>query len=168
LTGKEYFRDIKEELLKGRHRHRKGVNILGAFGYVRRRQTAIDEINEALQFLGLETYPPINAEMPLTAPRIRFYLATNGTSSEERAVSIPQVAPTMEDDDFQDDNIGGDGVQPAVVSSFKVAELAAAQNGAECIGASETIQKAYTIMSLKKYSQLVVADSARPLATAIK
>ncbi len=37
MSGREYLEAIKEQLDLGRHQHRMGENILGAFGYVRRR-----------------------------------------------------------------------------------------------------------------------------------
>ena len=53
MSGREYLEAIKEQLDLGRHQHRMGENILGAFGYVRRRATALAEINATLQDIGL-------------------------------------------------------------------------------------------------------------------
>lgn len=168
MTGHDYLLSIKEQLTRGRHQHKMGVNILDAFGYARRRKTAIDVINEELRSLGLETSPPIDIDMPLTVPRIRFSLVS--TPYSEESVSVPNepaLSVSGKDEDVEEET-EETAVESSFVPSFRVAELAAAEREVECISASETIQKAYTVMSLKKYSQLVVADGPRPLTTAIK
>ena len=43
MTGREYLEAIRIELESGRHQHRMGENLLRAFGYIRRRATAIEE-----------------------------------------------------------------------------------------------------------------------------
>ena len=65
---------IRAELVMKRHQHRMGENVLRAFGYVRRRATAIEEINASLTELGLVANPSISTDMPLKTPRIRFSL----------------------------------------------------------------------------------------------
>ena len=77
MPGQEYLEDIRAKLESGRHQHRMGENLLRAFGYVRRRATAIEEINATLEKLGLAADPPVNSEMPLRSPRIRFSLSLN-------------------------------------------------------------------------------------------
>ena len=57
MTGQEYLEDIRGNLESGRHQHRMGENLLRAFGYVRRRATAIEEINATLEELGLLADP---------------------------------------------------------------------------------------------------------------
>ena len=76
MTGREYLEDIRANLKKGRNQHRMGSSILGAFGYVRRRITAIEEIRATLDELGLIANPPIDSKMPFRAPRIIFSLRT--------------------------------------------------------------------------------------------
>ena len=53
MTGREYLEAIRTNLESGRNQHRMGQNILNAFGYVRRRATAIEHINAKLDELGL-------------------------------------------------------------------------------------------------------------------
>ena len=82
MDGREYLKDIRANLEAGRNQWRMGENVLGAFGYVRRRKTAIDDINATLEELGLVTSPLLSSEMPLRSPRIRFTLKeTNGTAT---------------------------------------------------------------------------------------
>ena len=73
MTGQEYLEEIRTKLESGSRQNRKGQNLLGAFGYVRRRKTVIREINETLEYLGLVADPPITTEMPLEG-RIKFSL----------------------------------------------------------------------------------------------
>lgn len=160
MSGMEYLSAIKAELEAGRHQHRMGENILGAFGYIRRRQTAIDEINDALTELGLKATPPITQEMPLRTPRIRFSLDDlgNGTSH-----GIEVEEPEAEDS-------SGDGDTPSevLISSFRIAELDAVGSPVECIPPDSTIAQACTRMALNKYSQLVVANGSTPRQQDIK
>ena len=72
LSGRSYLEEIKTELEEGRRQWRAGANLLAAFGYVRRRKTAVDAINKDLEDLGLVCAPPIDVDMPLDTPRIRF------------------------------------------------------------------------------------------------
>ena len=166
MTGREYLENIKTELGAGRYQHRMGENVLRAFGYVRRRATAIGEINETLDSLGLMADPPVSSDMPLRVPRIRFRLKTaNGTGQPEAGDTLDDTlgqnefasSPEDEDDD-------SDPPEPA----FSVSELASAKTEVGCVSGNASIQTAYTIMLLKNYSQLVVADSATPLQQAIK
>ena len=65
MTGREYLENIKTELEAGRYQHRMGENVLRAFGYVRRRATAINEVRETMERVGLVAVPPISSDMPL-------------------------------------------------------------------------------------------------------
>ena len=163
MDGREYMEDIRTNLESGRNQWRMGENVLGAFGYVRRRKTAIDEINATIEDLGLVANPPVSSEMPLRSPRIRFSLrAANGTVTPA-TVNGPDMsasdAPAQDDvdDDFSPP-------EPA----FSVSELASANRAVKCVSPSGQIQEAYTEMLLGKYSQLVVASSATPRQQDIK
>ena len=68
MTGQEYLDVIRRSLESGRRQHRMGQNVLRAFGYVRRRSTAISQINKTLNELGLTADPPIDSNMPLRNP----------------------------------------------------------------------------------------------------
>jgi CBS domain-containing protein len=171
MTGREYLEDIRAKLDSGRHQSRMGENVLRAFGYVRRRATAIEEINATLKQLGLVAYPPVSSDMPLKAPRIRFSLQTaNGTELPETELPETDEAPDtsvhsgfaspLEEADDNDSSLP----EPA----FSVSELASANTDVECVSPSASIQTAYTTMLLRKFSQLVVADHATPMQQDIK
>ena len=162
MTGREYLENIRAELGLGRHQHRMGENVLRAFGYVRRRATAIDEINATLASLGLAADPPVNSEMPLRAPRIRFSLR----AARPEAVDGPDTldsngldAPSQDADDNDSDL-----PEPA----FSISELESANILVECVTPGALIQEAYTTMVRYKYSQLVVASHTKPRQQDIK
>ena len=54
------------------------------------------------------------------------------------------------------------------IPTFKVGDLDAADKPVKCIRSNDPLEKAYTIMCKNEFSQLVVADTDRPLETAIK
>ena len=122
MTGQEYLEDIRTNLESGRNQHRMGENILRAFGYVRRRATAIEEINATLEELGLLAEPPVNSEMPLRAPRIRFSLSAKTDAMTSEADDGPDKLDSGMCDvplpDAEDE--GGNLPEPA----FSVSELA--------------------------------------------
>ena len=158
MNGRNYLENIRAELQEGRKQWRAGASLLAAFGYVRRRKTAVDAINRELEDLGLECEPPIDVDMPLDTPRIRFLLA--GSNAE----------PSSEDtQDTEAEGVVETRAQDTpVVSGFKVAELDAADQEVVCVRPDDQIGKAYTLMGLHGYSQLAVGNSQTPLGTAIK
>ena len=158
MSGRSYLEEIRTELEEGRKQWRAGASLLAAFGYMRRRKTAVDAINRELEELGLECEPPIDVEMPLDTPRVRFSLAgTNAESSNEdtQDTELEAAVETRAED-------------KPVVSGFKVAELDSADKEVVCVKPDDQIEKAYTLMGLQGYSQLAVANSERPVGTAIK
>ena len=169
MTGREYLENIREELSQGRYQHRMGENVLRAFGYVRRRATAIEEINATLDELGLMAVPPISANMPLRAPRIRFRLKpeNHGVAFEEVSDPEPVVLDEF-DSPSQDSEIQDIEDSTLPEPAFSISELTSANADVECISSSASIQEAYTTMLLRKFSQLVVADSAKPMQQDIK
>ena len=166
MTGKEYLEDIRRNLESGRYQHRMGENILRAFGYVRRRATAVEEINATLEELELEADPPVNSQMPLRIPRIRFSLKATTDTVTPEVVDGPDISDSDGSNaplqDAQDDEINLP--EPA----FRVSELDSANADVSCVSPSASIQEAYTIMLLHKYSQLVVADNEKPRQTDVK
>ena len=169
MSGQEYLEAVKAELELGHHQHRMGENILGAFGYVRRRATAIDEINTTLKQIGLVANPPIDSQMPLRSPRIRFGLPTayESPKGSPGASAVPlasDVSDTHIDDEMEDE----EDVNGVLAPSFRISELASANRSVECISPDASIQKAYTTMALNKYSLLVVASSSTPRRQDIK
>ena len=158
LEGRSYLESIRAELEQGRKQWRAGASLLAAFGYVRRRKTAVDAINAELRDLRLECEPPIDVHMPLDTPRIRFFLA--GSKARDSSHETRDAGGEEQD--------GRSARDTPVVSGFKVAELDAANKQVVCVKPDDQIRKAYTLMGLHGYSQLVVANSDRPPGTAIK
>lgn len=159
MSGREYLQNIKEELLEGRYQHKKGINILSAFGYARRRKTALNTINKELKRLGIKTDPSINQNMPMDSTHIRFFLV-------DKSAKVRRKLSTAIDESVED-QIDEAATEPSI-TSFKVADLDAAARQVTCVKTNESLSKAYTIMLKKKYSQLVVADFDKPVATSIK
>ena len=159
MAGRDYLKEIKANLEANRNQHRMGENVLRAFGYVRRRATAMEEINATLEELGLVTIPPMDSEMPLRSPRIRFRLKPSGEEVKSKAICELE-ALDCNDDDPQLEDEGDDSNLPE--PGFSISELASAKAEVKCVSPSATIKKAYTRMLLGKFSQLVVADSDEP------
>ena len=166
MTGREYMQAIRAELQSGRHQHRMGASVLRAFGYVRRRATAVNEINTTLDKLGLVAAPPIDSEMPLKAPRIRFSLKDANGVAKVEAVDKPD-APDSNDLNAQSQDIEDiDSNLPE--PGFSVSELKSANCDVEHVSPNASVKKAYTKMLLHKYSQLVVANNPKPRQQDIK
>ena len=158
MSGQEYLEDIRANLELGRSQHRMGENILRAFGYVRRRATAIEDINATLEELELVADPPVNSEMPLRVPRIRFSLkSTTNASESEVSYGIDASSQDAEDDESNLPEL-----------AFTVSELASAKSDVAWVSPNASIQEAYTTMLVNKYSQLVVASNAKPRQQDIK
>ena len=166
MTGREYLEGIRTNLDMRHRQHRMGENVLRAFGYVRRRATAIEEINATLEDLGLVADPPVGPDMPLRSPRIRFALrAANGAATPETVAGPDDLDSDSSDDpsrDPEDDDFNLP--EPA----FSVSELASAKSVVKCVSPSAPIEEAYTEMLLGKFSQLVVAGHATPKQQDIK
>lgn len=166
MDGRDYLKKIRAELQSGRHQHRMGENVLRAFGYVRRRATAVNEINATLDELGLIADPPISSEMPLRAPRIRFYLKdANSVAIAETVDSDDASASDTVDHELQDIE---DSDSNLPEPSFSISELASANCDVKCVSPNASVQEAYTEMLLHKYSQLVVANNSKPREQDIK
>ena len=167
MTGQEYLRDIRGNLQAGRRQHRMGENVLRAFGYVRRRATAIKEINATLECLGLVADPAIDSRMPTKSPRIRFSLKdTLGPETTESADDVDALDSNSIDESFEDAVVEDDGELPE--PAFSVSELESSDTCVAWVSPDASIQMAYTKMMLNKYSQLVVASHAEPLRQDVK
>ena len=159
MTGREYLKNIRCELDRGRRQNRLGENLLRAFGYVRRRATAIQEINAVLDEFELEARPAVNQEMPLKE-RITFSIRAEGsTETSEEEQKPGTMVPNTFDDPLEDaEDTDSNLPEPA----FSVSELASANTDVKCVPLDASIQEAYTEMLRNKYSQLVVASSQTP------
>ena len=126
----------------------------------------MQEINGALEELNLVTAPPITVEMPLRAPRIRFKLKqTDDTDTPEdyqdtESLDVDAFDPPLQDIEESYNNLS----EP----TFRVSELASSNREVLCISTNASIKESYTMMLLKKYSHLVVADNEKPMQQAIK
>ena len=163
MNGREYLEDIRSNLESGRNQWRMGENVLRAFGYVRRRKTAIDEIKATLEELGLVADPPVNSEMPLKSPYIRFALSAGDSALTAAPVGGPDVSDS---DDPPQDLVDDEFSLPE--PAFSVSELASANKAVKCVPLDAPIEEAYSEMLLGKYSQLVVASGATPRQQDIK
>ena len=175
--GEEYLDEIRSNLRQGRRQWRRGDKLLEAFGYTRRRQTAIDLINDLLKAKGMYTDPALDTSMSLTSG-VTFYLkrpprtktaqndgppggdgpveeievaGTPGKSSGKATtiVMIPQEAPTAE--------------KGSATERYIVANLPCAEKYPEQIAASAPLSRALTKMALYDYSQLVVGSGRREI-----
>ena len=166
MTGQDYLEDIRANLNDGRHQHRMGENLLRAFGYVRRRATALEEINGTLDKLGVATDPPINADMPLRTPRIRFSLKAKDETSPTSQVlvqdkpDLKEPSPSLKEVESDDRSLP----EP----SFSISELRTAKTAVMCIAPNASLESAYITMILHKFSQLVVAGTSTPRQQDIK
>ena len=162
MTGREYLEEIRTKLESGSYQNRKGQNLLRAFGYVRRRSTAVEEINKTLEDLGLVALPPINTKMPLKG-RIKFSLMNDTSEFLDGIDTLDtnMVETSSQDDEDDDSNLP----EPA----FTVSELdELGKTPVECVPPGASIKEAYTRMRLCNYSQLVVASNVSPRQQDIK
>ena len=166
MTGQEYLDDIRKSLESGRRQHRMGQNVLRSFGYVRRRSTAISQINKTLNELGLIADPPIDSNMPLRNPRIRFTLRPANATGSTEAIDDSTVADPGVNDDLSDDDDSDESNLPE--PGFTVSELSAASQTVERVSPNAPVNEAYTKMVLGKYSQLVVSSNDQPMQQDIK
>ncbi len=153
--GRDYLEAIRDELASGRRQHRMGESLLRAFGYMRRRATALEEINSTLRELGLVATPPVNADMPLRTPRIVFALSSPSESIGTE-VADEFLDPTSGNVIAQIQDLEVDGNLPE--PSFRVSELESAKTNVERVSHTDSISAALTKMSMYDYSQLVVAS----------
>ena len=131
MTGQEYLQNIRANLESGRRQHRMGENVLRAFGYVRRRVAAIEEINATLETLGLAANPPVNSEMPLRMPRIRFSLKPEHGATTPQTIDSLGTVDLNGSDAVSQDAEDDDSSLPE--PAFSVSELASASTVVECV-----------------------------------
>ncbi len=173
----EYLDAIKKELQAGHRQWKRGDKILEAFGYVRRRQTFVDFINERLKAEGMFTDPEITTSMPLDRG-ITFYLkgakveepkpqnktlakdgpvetivlasGQDGGKAKQVSVTIPEEPPAANEETPGDLTL--------IIGNFACSENRPLQ-----ISLSDSIEKALTEMALHDYSQLVVTSGAKTI-----
>ena len=172
----QYLDRIKEELLQGRRQWKRGDKLLEAFGYMRRRQTAIDLIRASLEVRGLYTIPELTTSMPLDTG-ITFYLK-GVPESEQEAPPNPESGEPLETVEVATE-VGGQHEFEVVVDppftvpevpadqSYVVANLACAERTPLSVGLASEVLVAMTRMEFEDYSQLVVVDDSRRVLGAI-
>jgi hypothetical protein len=178
-NGEKYLDAIRSELRNGHRQWKRGDKLLEAFGYTRRRQTAIDLINSRLEAKSMYTVPTLTTEMPLDRG-ITFYL--KGTKPESQATTpVPteenapvEVIELASGDDGEIE--GKEAVKVTIAQEPPIAEpgssadrslivgnLACAERIPEQISPSATVKEALTKMALHDYSQLVVTTGPRDI-----
>ena len=173
--GEAYLDWIAGELKAGRRQWKRGDKILAAFGYTRRRQTAVDLINGALDARGMYTTPELSTDMPLDRA-IRFHLK-NGTpdSTAAEPPSLVEVEPAQVEV-LEVADSAGHGAQETVTIEVEppsadpevppekaliVGNLASAEKVPLQISPTSSVAEALTLMDLHDYSHLVVTTGPR-------
>lgn len=149
-SGPEYLDTILDCLRRGQRQWKRGDNVLAAFGYTRRRQSAIDWINNELEARGMFTTPELTTSMPLDSA-IHFRLKNAG--AEE-----PDSASLDTGDDVDDEPLD---TNDPTERSLIVGNLECADHGAVCVTPNATILEALTKMDANDFSQLVVVSGPR-------
>jgi len=174
-TGEEYLDLILAELKQGHRQWKRGDNLLAAFGYMRRRQTAIDLINSELEKRGVYTLPELSVEMPLDRA-IRFRLRgappdspdeEPGAAARDTATETVEVATATEEETpstviIAAEPPAADPENPAD-RALIVGNLECAERSPEVISPNATVKEALTRMDLREYSQLVVTSGVRDI-----
>ena len=165
--GAAYLKVIKKNLDSGKRQWRRGDKLLEAFGYVRRRQTFVDQINSELDKLGLIATPPITPSLDLSG-------FTGFTLKGAPAGAAPQAETPPDSDTLAADpaalppdvaaETAAELSAPPKVDAANPADLSLTVRNLECsempadwISPDATLVAALTEMQLKDYSQLVVA-----------
>ncbi len=172
----DYLDAIKKELHAGRRQWKRGDKVLEAFGYKRRRQTAVDLINQRLNAKGISTEPKIDTSMALDRA-ITFYLkdAKVGDApppADQAKSNGPFETVALASGPEDDDTTPGDSVtipeEPPIADEEATGDLRLIIGNFECaenrplqINPSATVEKALTEMAFRDYSQLVVTAGPR-------
>ena len=148
-SGGDYLDEIVEQLEQGKRPRRRGDKLLGAFGYVRRRQTVIDTINRELESRRLQTNPAITTTFPLDKSVRFFRIRAEGESfpsgqgedfdeiSEPEEESVSREAPYV----------------PVTIGNWDSADIMP-----NCVGIEDPVCRAITKMEAHRCSHLVVKD----------
>lgn len=168
-NGTEYLKDIKTKLQHGTRQWKRGDKILAAYGFVRRRQTFVDQINAELEALGLEAVPPITTEIALdgyTAFRLKGSpgaesVTVSGVPAAAEAGAMPAEIVAEEKAEL---------AEPPKVDASNPADLSVTVRNLDCATKSplmanpaDDLASALTKMQLHDYSQLVVGTGERSI-----
>lgn len=162
--GIAFLKQIKKNLEQGKRQWRRGDFILEAFGYRRRRSEFVQQVNAALEELGMVAIPPIDANLNLEGYTV-FRLAESSRPADAGANADPP--PQLEEEPVTgpppeeiDQPPVTDPISPADLS-LTVKNLDSATTMPLWVSPNETIAAALTEMQIHDYSQLVVATSPR-------
>ena len=154
-SSTDYLDAIVEQLRSGKRQWRRGDNLLAAFGYVRRRQTAIDLINNELKSHGLRTDPEVTTTLPLDG-YVTFSIAGDAEDAGD------EVRPQPTPDEWRDAE--EEALTAAATDvSLTVGNLEASERKPVGISPDATIAEALTKMELYDYSQLVVYTGSQTI-----
>ncbi len=162
--GSDYLREIKKNLTRGRRQHKRGDKLLAAFGYVRRRQTFVDQINAEMEKLGLVANPPINTSIGLDRYTSFSLKGSPPDPNETPQPPVDADAPPPELPPEVAAEAAAEVAEPPKVDVTNPADLSLTVRNIECaetvavvISPDATVSAALTEMQLKDFSQLVVA-----------
>lgn len=150
----EYFDDIASQIRAGRRQWRRFRTILAAFGYSRRRQTVVDEINRKLRVGGLRAKPELTTDLPLDKSVV-FSLADPGTGEADRGGG--EESPGVESgeiDEVEESEEEGEDLGPVI--PLRVGNLEASERQPAYLSPDATVEEAMTILALGDCSQIVV------------
>lgn len=160
-NGPAYLDDIKKQLQADGRVWRRGDKILAAFGYVRRRQTFVDQVNRELEKRSLYTKPPITPDMSVDGYTTFYLKPAEGTDEPDEEPGEPPPDEVAEEEKAklaQPPPV--DRANPADLS-LTVSNLECAERMPLCVKPDTSVAAALTEMQMRDYSQLVVAASPR-------
>ena len=166
--GPAYLKAIRKQLDQGHRQWRRGDKLLAAFGYVRRRQEFVDQVNAELASLGLVASPPISTALALDG-YTSFSLIGVGPEAADAATaesaSSSPAEPAAED---IAEEVKAELAEPPKVDAINPADLSVTVRNLECanraplmVTPSDTLASAMTKMQLHDYSQLVAGTGER-------
>ncbi len=165
--GTGYLKEIKKKLESGQRQWKRGDKILAAYGYARRRQTFVDQINADLKALGMVADPPITTDIAKDGSTT-FRLKGSAPVRSVTVVGVPATAAAS--------GLAGEIIaeeiaelaEPPKVDSTNPADLAVTVKNLEAatrvplmVNPNDDLASALTKMQLNDYSQLVVATGLK-------
>ena len=156
--GADYLDAVKAQLESGRNAWRRADNVFRAFGYVRRRQTAVDLIHKELAARGMFPEPSLSTSIPHST-FVRFSLGKPPTKAVAAAVETtePVAVPLPPKSEQVDEAPIADESNPAD-RALIVGNLEAAENNPVMVPPQASLGEALTMMDLRDYSQLAVGS----------
>jgi CBS domain-containing protein len=168
-NGSDYLKAIKKNLEQGQRQWKRGDKVLEAFGYVRRRQEFVDQVNSELERLGLVAQPPVSTALNLHG-YTWFYLKAIPTAEVDGGSLSAAPPPDVIADEEKAEIEKADLAEAPKVDLVNPADLGVTVRNLECatnppltVKPETSIESALTMMQLNDYSQLVVATGERSI-----